>query len=99
MFKDGYITNAKNGNVFEVDGAKDVEAQRCSVKTKKTGANQRWRIVYVDTVSDQTKGLNKDFGFFVNRPFYIRSRLSMHRIAECAGSNVDLRRWRKDNTA
>lgn len=52
MFKDGYITNAKNGNVFEVDGAKDVEAMRCSVKTKKTGANQRWRIVYVDTVSD-----------------------------------------------
>jgi hypothetical protein len=47
----------------------------------------------------QSKGMNKDWGFHVNRPFYIRSRLPMKRIAECVGANnVNLRRWRKNAT-
>lgn len=97
-YEGGYFTNVRNNNVFEVVGSNDVEGYNASLGTKKTGANQRWRIVYVDSISDQTKGLNKDFGFFVNRPFYIRSRLPMKRIAECVGANnVNLKRWRKNS--
>lgn len=35
-----------------------------------------------------------------DRPFYLRSRLPMKRVAECHGANnVWLRRWRKNVTA
>jgi hypothetical protein len=64
-------------------------------------ANQRWRVVYLDKATKvATEGLNADFGFFVNRPFYLRSRLPMQRVAECHGaSNVYLKRWRKNVNA
>jgi hypothetical protein len=39
----------------------------------------------------------KDFGFVCDRPFYLRSRLPMKRVAEMHGnSNVWLKRWRKN---
>jgi len=63
------------------------------------GLNQKWKIVYADTVTEQTKGLNKDFGFFVNRPFYIRSRLPSGRMAECQSGIVYQKRWRSGNTS
>jgi hypothetical protein len=61
-------------------------------------ANQRWRVVYLDQAKKvQTEGLNEDFGFYVNRPFYIVSRLPMHRVAESIGANnITLKRWRKN---
>jgi hypothetical protein len=35
-----------------------------------------------------------------NKPFYLRSRLPMKRVAECHGANnLWLRRWRKNTTA
>jgi len=41
----------------------------------------------------------EDFGFHANRPFYIRSRLPMKRIAECIGANnMQLKRYRKGAT-
>jgi len=44
--------------------------------------------------------MSEDFGFYINRPFYLRSRLRMQRVAECHGANnVWLRRWRKNVTA
>jgi hypothetical protein len=49
---------------------------------------------------ESTEGFNEQFGFHINRPFYIRSRLPMKRIAECHGANnVWLKRWRKNVTA
>jgi hypothetical protein len=40
----------------------------------------------------------EDFGFHANRPFYIRSRLPMKRVAMCHGANnIDIRRWVKNN--
>jgi hypothetical protein len=42
----------------------------------------------------QTKGVDKDFGFIVNSEFYLRSRMPMQRVIECAGaSNATLKRW------
>jgi len=64
------------------------------------GANQRWRIVYVDQFKEQTKGLVDEFGLFANRAFYIRSRLPNRRMAECQGNyDVRQRRWRNGETA
>lgn len=66
--------------------------------TRNDEKKQRWNIIYVDESKKQaTKGLDKNWGFHINRPFYIRSRLPMKRIAECVGANnVNLRRWRKN---
>jgi len=42
-----------------------------------------------------TKGVNKDFGFEINRPFYIVSQLPMNKVVEMqGGTNVVLKRWR-----
>jgi hypothetical protein len=59
------------------------------------GANQRWKIVYLDKAEKyQEKGLSKDFGFHINRPFYFVSRLPMKRVAECVGArNIVLKRY------
>jgi hypothetical protein len=64
----------------------------------KNNANQRWKILYVDKAEkNRTKGFNKEFGLHINRPFYIRSRMPMQRVAECHGANnVWLKRWRKN---
>ena len=58
------------------------------------GANQRWKVVYLDAMKKgPTKGLNRNFGFYINRPFLIMSRLPMRRVIEITGSNVVLRAY------
>jgi len=94
--------NPNNNYVVEVDGSKDEEGQKVTVNKRngndKRNTNQRWKIVYVDQAQKlRTKGFNKEFGFHINRPFYLRSRMPMQRIAECHGANnVWLKRWRKN---
>ena len=57
-----------------------------------------WQVLYVDKAAKlETKGLNEEFGFHINRPFYIRSRLPFQRVIECHGANnVWLKRWRRN---
>jgi hypothetical protein len=57
--------------------------------------------MYLDKAEgEQTKGMSNEWGFHINRPFYLRSRLPMKRIAECHGANnVWLKRWRKNVAA
>jgi len=44
--------------------------------------------------------LNEEFGFYINRPFYFRSRLPMRRVAETIGANnVVLKRYAKGRVA
>jgi len=44
------------------------------------------------------EGLNEDFGFYVNRPFYIVSRLPMKRVVQCHGAtHVRLNRYKLNN--
>jgi hypothetical protein len=53
--------------------------------------------VYVDTVKTETKGLNEEFGFHINRPFYLVSELPFNRVAEMlGGTNMVLKRWRNN---
>jgi hypothetical protein len=63
--------------------------------------NQQWKIVYVDEAKpEQSKGLDEEFGFHINRPFYLRSRLPMQRVAEAVGANnVVLKRYAKGRIA
>jgi hypothetical protein len=53
--------------------------------------------VYLDKAkAEPTKGLNKEFGMHIGRPFYLVSRLPMKRVAECVGANnVQLKRYVK----
>ena len=90
-----------NNKVLDVSGGKDEEGSKVIVYGNHGKVNQRWNVVYLDQAEKvQAKGLSGEFGFHINRPFYIRSRLPMKRVAECHGANnVWLRRWRKNVTA
>ena len=63
--------------------------------------NQRWRILYVDKKPKaMTKGLNRNFGFYINRPFYIRSKLPMRRVIEIVGGrNLVIKRLYRNRKA
>ena len=85
----GQFINIRNNKALDVSGGKDVEGQSVIVWNKHNGKNQQWRVVYVDESEKiVTKGLNADFGMHCNRPFYLRSRLPMKRVAECHGAKI-----------
>jgi hypothetical protein len=72
--------------------------QKLQVFNRHNGANQRWKVLYLDKKAKaETKGLNEEFGFHINRPFYMVSELPFNRVAECHGAaNVWLKRWRNN---
>jgi hypothetical protein len=78
MFRaDGaFIVNEK-GKVMDVSGARDAEGQNIIVHAKHGKTNQQWDIVYADEYPEEPKKgeLNKDFGIYVERPFYIVSEM------------------------
>jgi len=84
-----------------VKSGKDEEGQAVGVWGNNGGKGQKWQVIYLDKAKGpQTKGLNKDFGFHVNRPFYIISKLPFNRMIECHGANnVWLKRWRNNAKA
>jgi hypothetical protein len=79
-------------------GGKDDEGQAVQVHSRHNGANQRWKVLYLDKKGKmETRGLNEEFGFHINRPFYIVSELPFNRVAEMlGGTNMVLKRWRKN---
>jgi hypothetical protein len=83
------IVNEK-GKVLDVTGNKDNENSLVIAWNKHNGLNQQWDIIYCDTWKGWTKKgeLNKDFGFFVERPFYIVSELPQHRYIDVIGTNT-----------
>jgi hypothetical protein len=48
---------------------------------------------------EPTEGLNKDFNFMINKPFFLVSKMYMNRVAERTGNNVRLRTLARKNTA
>jgi len=66
-----YIVHTVSEEVLELRDLKDTEEQNLFVGKRGNGLNQKWKIVYLDSVTEQTKGLNKYFNFYVNRPFLI----------------------------
>lgn len=96
----GHFINFSNGKAIDVSGGKDEEARPVIVWKKHNGTNQKWGIVYLDTKAKQrTKGLNEEYGFYINRPFYMKSRMLFGRVAAVYGaSNIRLERYRKNVT-
>jgi hypothetical protein len=97
-YVDEHFINIQDGRALDVHGGKDEEGRQVIVWKKHNGANQRWTIIYLDKAEKvQSEGLNTEFGFHCNRPFYIVSRLPMRRVAESIGANnITIRRWRKN---
>ena len=89
------ISNVQDGRVLDVSGGKDEERANVIVHKRHGGANQRWKIVYTDSqTKEATKGLDTTFNFYINRPFYIVSRLPMKYVIEMHPNNHPyLRKW------
>jgi hypothetical protein len=88
-----FLSNIQNSKVLDVAGNRDQEGQTCLFWKKHGGKNQRWRLVYVDQAPKAVKkGMNKEFGLYINRPFYMVSKLPMHRVIDIRGGrNVALK--------
>ena len=69
---------------MDVTGGVDAENRNIIVWNKHKGLNQQWDIVYADEYPEEPKKgeLNKDFGLYVERPFYVVSKLSSHRYLD-----------------
>lgn len=79
------FVNVHTKKVFDVSGGQDSEAQNVIAYKRHNAANQRWSVVYLDKVhAAPKKGLNKSFGLFINRPFFIVSSMPMERVAQDA---------------
>jgi len=75
--------------VLDVSGGRDEEARNVQAWKKNGSSAQKWSIIYADDEKPKvrTKGTNKMFGFDINRPFYLRSKMPMQRVVECWGAN------------
>ena len=83
-YVDYHFVNAYNKKALSA--SEDVEGQKVVVTQRQNVPNQRWRIVYLDEEdAEPTQGLNAEFGFWINRPFYLISRLNEWRVIEIAG--------------
>jgi hypothetical protein len=81
-FENNQVINIKNKEVVEVQDNKDEEGQPVVLGKNDGGINQKWNVVYEDTAAKiRTSGLNKDFGFMINEPFFIVSKMWLHRVA------------------
>jgi hypothetical protein len=100
-YENNQFINWSNSKVLDVRGGKDEEGNPVQVWGNNKSKAQIWNVLYLDKAGKtETKGLNEEFGFHINRPFYIVSELPFNRVAECHGANnVWLRRWRKNTTA
>jgi hypothetical protein len=84
-----YLTNIKNNKVMWVHGDVDQESRHIYVDTRKNKVSQQFDIVYADQWKrDPRKGeLNKRFGLYVERDFYVVSAMGRHRYLDIINSN------------
>jgi hypothetical protein len=80
---DKFITNEK-GKVIAVSGGLDNENRNIVMESRNNQAHQKWSITYVDEYEEEpTKGqLNKKFGLYVERDFYVVTSLNSHRYLD-----------------
>jgi hypothetical protein len=81
--KGAFLTNER-GKVMDVHGGVDAENRNVIVWNKHGRINQQFDIVYKDEwKGEPTKGqLNPRFGLYVDRSFYIISRMGQHRYLD-----------------
>jgi hypothetical protein len=77
------ITNIR-GKVFDVQSGQDTENRNVIAWTRHGRINQQFDIVYADQWKrDPKKGeLNKDYGLYVDRTFFIVSRMKTGRYLD-----------------
>jgi len=76
----------QQGKVLDVQNSKDEEGTYVFGLAKTGKTNQRWNIKYIDEMGNRTtKGFNKERGLYINRPFYIESKLWLQRVISVAG--------------
>jgi len=68
---------------------------------KDKSPGQKWKLLYVDLADPEpTEGLNKQFNFMINKPFFLQSKMYMNRVAECiSANNIRLRTLARKNLA
>ena len=69
---------------MDVQGGQDTENRNIIVWNKHGKVNQQWDIIYADQWKrDPIKGeLNKDFGMYVERSFYVITRMGSGRYLD-----------------
>jgi hypothetical protein len=73
-YENNQFINWSNSKVLDVTGSKDEEGNPVGVAGNTGKKNQQWQVIYLDKADAvATKGLSKDFGFEINRPFYFVS--------------------------
>jgi hypothetical protein len=94
-----YIINIGNNKVLDAQGGRDKEGNNVITWNRHNGANQKWKILYLDEKDDEpTTGLDEDSGLFRNRPFYLVSRLPKHRALTVShGRYLRIQDKKKDN--
>jgi hypothetical protein len=67
-----YLINER-GKAMDVHGNRDDENRNIIVWNKHGGLNQQWDVIYSNQWPKEPKKgeLNKDFGIYVDRTFYI----------------------------
>jgi len=82
-YSDGYLSNEK-GKVIAVQSGLDAENRNIIMEGKNNKIHQKWRLVYADEYEDEpTRGqLNKRFGLYVERDFFVVSALPDHRYLD-----------------
>jgi hypothetical protein len=78
-----FVVNDK-GKVLDVQNHDDVEGRYIFVWNRNDKMSQKWDIIYADEYPEEPKKgeLNKDFGLYVERPFYVISELGENRYLD-----------------
>jgi hypothetical protein len=81
---DGAFLVNERGLVMDVSGGVDDEQRNIIVHKKHGKVNQQWDLIYADEYPDEPKKgeLNKDFGLYVDRDFYIVTQLASNRYLD-----------------
>jgi hypothetical protein len=80
----------ERGKVMDVHGNRDEENRDIIVWNKHGRTNQQWDVVYANEWNEPKKGqLNRDFGLYVERDFYIVSHMRSGRYLDVVdGRNI-----------
>jgi len=97
--KGAFLTN-DHGKVMDVHGNRDDENRDIIVWNRHGGRNQQWDVVYADQWKrDPIKGeLNKEFGLYVERDFYIVSRMKTGRYLDLISNKFVIKTRNGRNT-
>jgi len=88
------LINTKNNKVLDVSGGSDRNGQNVILWKKHNGANQKWVIIYLDTIKKTVavKGVKtrtiRRRGIIANRPFNLVSKMPGNRLLTLNGNNL-----------